>query len=221
MAQAIDQATAQLNKADAKAIIFDWSALIAPVGREIRRAAADGAKVALVQISVSDKGITDLANEQAITWADKRAAELVGMRFDADSGNYISNPDARWRIDEITRDGLNELVGQALDEGWSNDVLSTRIKDGYLFSDSRADMIARTETARADVQGNMIGYRESGLVTGKEWSTADDDLVSEECAANAEQGIIGFDENFVSGADAPPEHPNCRCDVLPVLGEEE
>jgi hypothetical protein len=46
--------------------------------------------------------------------------------------------------------------------------------------------IARTESATADVQGNMVGYREArdqvGIVVKKEWITAGDDLVSEDCA---------------------------------------
>ena len=52
----------------------------------------------------------------------------------------------------------------------------------------------------------------------KEWTTAEDDLVSEDCEANGDQGPIGIDEAFDSGDDAPPAHPQCRC-VLVGLTE--
>ena len=38
--------------------------------------------------------------------------------------------------------------------------------------------------------------------------------------ANAEAGVVPLDGQFPSGADAPPDHPNCVCDVLPVLVDE-
>ena len=40
------------------------------------------------------------------------------------------------------------------------------------------------------------------------------------CVENAEAGTIGIDENFPSGDEAPPYHPNCFCTLVPVLGED-
>ena len=51
---------------------FDWSVLIPLVGRELRKVAASGAAQALVQVSIDDAGITSLANDDAIAWADVR-----------------------------------------------------------------------------------------------------------------------------------------------------
>ena len=79
-------------------------------------------------------------------------------------------------------------------------------------------MIARTETAMADVQGNMAAYRASSVVTGKEWILGDD--ACEDCVANSEVGSIGLADLFPSGDDGPPAHPNCRCDLLPTLIED-
>lgn len=220
MEHAVEQAQTMIKAETVNGITFDWAAIIEPTKRELRKMAADGSRQALAQVRVTDDGITELSNENAIAWADSRAAELVGMKWDAAAESYVPNPSALWRIDDVTREGINGLVVQALDEGWSNDTLAENMRDSYLFSDARAETVARTETARADVQGNMIGYSASGVVVGKEWITAGDDLVSDECQANADQGVVGLSDSFASGADAPPEHPNCRCDVLPVLGEE-
>jgi hypothetical protein len=67
-------------------------------------------------------------------------------------------------------------------EGWSNDQLADALLGDDAFSGARAEMIARTETAMADVQGNLIGWKESGVVEGKEWKVAQDGEC-DECAA--------------------------------------
>jgi hypothetical protein len=155
------------------------------------------------------------SSQDAIDWASKRAGELVGMRLDED-GNIIENPNPQWRIDEQTRQGIRDVVGRAEAEGWSNDELAAHLEDAYVFSEARAEMIARTETAFADVAGNRIGWQASGVVDGQEW------LLSEEpcpaCEENAAAGVIGIHEDFPNGG--PPAHPNCECDVVPVLKDD-
>lgn len=181
----------------------------------------DGAYQALVQIGIAEnnEAMVNQVNEKAVVWAKDRAAEMVGKKWINDE--LVDNPNESWTIEESTREMLRADVADAIDQGWSNDTLAENLTESYAFSDDRAEMIARTETAFADVQGNVISYRESGLVSGKEWITAEDDLVSDDCQANADEGEIPFEQAFESGADFPPEHPNCRCDVIPVLIEDE
>src|SRR6185312_12134499 len=119
--------------------------------------------------------------------------------------------------DEGTREFLRDDVGQALADGWSNDELAKKLADSYAFSDDRAMTIARTETQMAANAGALNGYKASGVVDGKIWLTAEDDLVSEECQENGDAGVIGLDEDFPSGDDAPPVHPNCRCSIAPFI----
>lgn len=201
--------------------LSEFENIVDPMSDALGDMAADGATVALRQISmIGDESIVALANDAAVEWSLDRAAELVGRIRDA-AGRLVDNPNPRWSISESTRDMVAERVTTAMSEGWSNDELSNALQDGYEFSAQRADMIARTETAFADVQGNMAAYDASGVVSKKEWITANDDQVSDDCAMNAAQGPIPFDDSFQSGASAPPEHPNCRCDILPVLDQEE
>ena len=155
------------------------------------------------------------ANEQAIAFAQGRAAELVGMRWDDDAGEWITNPNPEWAIDGTTRDNIQSLTTQAMEEGWSNDDLAQRIQDDEGFSDARAEMIARTETAFADVHGNMDAYEASGLVDATEWVVGAGEC--DICEENAAAGPVAMGEAFPSGDDMPPAHPNCRCDVLPVV----
>lgn len=178
----------------------------------LRRVAKDGAARAVAQVGIDDADITDQLNEFADKYAKERAAEMVGKRWVGE--HLIDNPNAEWRIDEGTRELLRGTVSEAITEGWSTDKLMREIERSTAFSESRSDMIARTEVAFADSAGNMKGYRESGVVVGKEWVPSED--ACDICLENADAGVIGLDEPFPSGDDTSPAHPHCICDVAPV-----
>jgi SPP1 gp7 family putative phage head morphogenesis protein len=193
----------------------EWSSVVAGVSAVLADVADSGAQEALMQLGITDAELSTSVRVLAANYANDRAAEMVGMKWV--DGNLIPNPDAKWQITEGTRDMLRGVTTQAIDQGWTVSELADQMQSSEAFSDSRALMIARTETAKADTEGAMRTYRESGVVQEKEWLTAHDDLVSEECAACEEAGVIGLDETFPSGEAAPPNHPNCRCVILPVV----
>ena len=61
-------------------------------------------------------------------------------------------------------------------------------------------------------------YRDAGC-TEYEILTASDRRTCRRCAAqNGKRYLLA---NMQAGENAPPFHPNCRCTVLPVVGEEE
>lgn len=188
------------------------------VGPILEAMFGSGAEAGLRQIGLFDKAIGARVRERAREWAAARAAEMVGMRVVA--GMMVPNPDAAWRITDVVRIALRDRVRQAIENGASTGALADSIRDDFAFSGARAEMVARTEVAAADVSGTIRGYRESGIVKGKRWITAKDSKVSAECEACERQGVVAIDGLFVTGRDAPPNHPNCRCDVLPVFGDE-
>lgn len=143
--------------------------------------------------------LLDQANEAASSWAEERV------------GNLITD------VSDTTRDAVNELVANAVSEGLTNDELADQLSDAFGFSEDRALMIARTETANADTAGTLIGFRASGVVQGKEW--APDDNPCPDCQENADAGAIALDDDFPSGDDGPPAHPNCECTVIPVVAD--
>lgn len=185
---------------------------------ELEALFADAAAEAAAQVGYSmTTDALDLANDAAVQYALDRSAEMVGMKWDGDK--LVPNPDAQWQITDGTREMLRTDVTDALAGGWSNDRLAQALSENYAFSDQRAETIARTETARADVQGNLEGYRAAG-VQQKRWLTAPSccDLCQE-----MNDQTVGIDDSFDDpeggAADDAPLHPNCRCDVLPVLTE--
>jgi hypothetical protein len=125
-------------------------------------------------------------------------------------GELVENPDAQWAISDTTRDKLNNLVSGAFKKSTPLPDLVSDIQDADIFSASRAEMIARTEVSMAQNQGNLLGWKTSGLVKKIDWvlSSDHDDNSDCNCSDNAENGPYGLD-------DVPdfPDHPNCICNL--------
>jgi SPP1 gp7 family putative phage head morphogenesis protein len=88
--------------------------------------------------------------------------------------------------------------------------------ESVLDNPARAELVAQAEIARAQSAAAMRIYAENGT-TEVDWSTALDAKVCPRCDANAAQGPVPIGTAFVSGAKMPPQHPRCRCALLPVL----
>jgi hypothetical protein len=94
------------------------------------------------------------------------------------------------------------------------------LRDSYLFSPERADTVSRTEIAMANSDAAMTTYREAqgiGVSVQKEWILGPDPCPI--CGENADAGPIDLDDEFPSGDDTVPAHPNCECAVIPVVGD--
>ena len=211
----------QLTKADKSPIegidFSEWEAFNDLFKEQLILTATNGVDAAYAQINLDNPEALTIANQNAIDWAKDRSAELVGKRV-LNDGTIIDNPNASYNIDEATREFLRSDVAQAMGEGWSNDELADALSENYGFSDARAETIARTETANADVQGNVELYKASGEVASKQWLTGAG--CCDECDELNEE-IAPLEGTFANGADAPPLHPNCRCAILPILSTEE
>lgn len=202
--------------------------LVGDIDGVLEELVKDGGYAALKQVGVdvaAEEGLSGEVSDFALDYARERAAELVGRRYD-ELGRLVDNPRAEWAITEPTRDFLRSSVSDAIAEGWSNDKLAQAIEDSYGFSEERAQVIARTETQMAANAGAVQGYRASGVVAAKQWVTAQDDLVEEECLDNAaagpdQDGVLALDADYPSGDEAPPAHPNCRCVIVPIVTFEE
>lgn len=148
-----------------------WAAITGDATDAIRQAARAGGREALLTLGISEDDSADLFSQvdaDALDFAAKRGAELVGMRIDED-GNLIVNPDARWAITDGTRALLRATVRQAIEEGQSAKQLADAVRDSYAFSEARAQAVGRTEIARAVEAGNLAGWKKSGVVKRVRW----------------------------------------------------
>ena len=135
---------------------------------------------------------------QAVSWAEKHSATLVKG------------------LDEETKRRLAHTISQGIENkrgipGLSRDIRSTFTD----MSRHRSELIARTETANALSTASLDSMKDMGI-EGKEWVTAGDDLVSEECLGNEAEGVIPVNQTFSGGVMAPPQHPDCRCTIAPA-----
>jgi hypothetical protein len=156
--------------------------------------------------SLAQLGMTvqmNLVNKEAVAHAEARAAELVT------------------NIPDSTRTMLRGTVMQALNDGWDQETLTDNIINSRAFAPERAALIAGYELGNALGKGDLAAWKSSGVVIGKQWITADDEIVSDECNANAAQGVIPIDEAFQSGDDAPLAHPYCRCSSVAITDQSE
>jgi hypothetical protein len=193
--------------------------VVEPVTAALESVAGETALGALKSLKITDSNLFNLANENAAAFARDRGAELVGRKWV--DGELVANPDARWAITDSTRDRVRDLVEKAYTEGMTPAELSDEIESSAEFSEARATMIAKTETAKASIQGSIEGWKASGVVEGKQSLLSDDHDRDDECDDAADEGAIPIDDEFSSGDDGPPYHPGCNCSLIAVLLEDE
>ncbi len=134
----------------------------------------------------------------AIDWAQGHSATLVKG------------------LDEETKKRLAHTISQGIETKRGVPGLARDIRTTFAdMSKHRSGLIARTETANALSQASLDTMEDMGI-DGKEWITAGDDRVSEECLGNEAEGVIPADQSFSSGVMSPPEHPDCRCTLSPA-----
>ena len=129
------------------------------------------------------------------------------------------------------------VIARGLEQGQSAQQIADQISVDYAFSPERATVVARTETARAFVEGERLGWEESGVVRGKQWQLAAGACpFCQQTALKGTSKVFGLNEPFWKNGDTisagggtysvrygdvqgAPLHPNCRCDIIPVLGD--
>lgn len=129
-------------------------------------------------------------------------------------------------------DTTHKAIIKELSEGFKNGEgipeLSNRIKDMPEFDMKRATVVSRTEIISSSNAGTLQGYKESGVVIGKEWSSTKDERTRDH-HKDAEGQRVKLDDPFVVDGDLldypgdnsyNPKASNviqCRCSLLPIL----
>ena len=117
-----------------------------------------------------------------------------------------------------------EKIKDTLREGFASEesIASLRARVSEVFEgavDSRSVAISATEVRRGINYAVLEGYRQSGIVTGKQWVTSGDSGVCAICDSLSGK-IVGLEEDFGLGVGkVPPAHPRCRCVLSPAIIE--
>jgi uncharacterized protein with gpF-like domain len=220
----LSKAIEKVNKADEALIdkilkeieLNGWTVLAEPTEAILKKIYQEAGNYAIknlvtldLPVALSSANLTDLVNAEAADFARSRAAEMVGKKWI--EGKLVDNPNAEWAITDSTRDAIREKVVAAIDEGWSPKHLANEIENAGIFSEDRAELVARTEIKNADNRGNLESYKATGLDLEKSWQVSADHPGDDECDENESEGWIDIDEAFPSGDDSPGAHPNCLC----------
>lgn len=104
----------------------------------------------------------------------------------------------------------NNLV-EGMEQGYDIKKLAKNISDTMGSSAYDSMRLCNTETARVVNNAQMEIYNKSEVVQKVLWSATLEDSTCEDCASN--------DGQYFDLDNAPdlPEHPNCRCCLIPVI----
>ena len=109
-------------------------------------------------------------------------------------------------IVDTSLDQAGNIIADGLAAGHTVDTIAAALGD--IASDSRAEMIAHTETARAQTAASLDIYQRSGV---SEW-----DLLPAAGACPTCLAVAAANPHPVTdSSDSPPIHPRCRCAASP------
>ena len=158
-----------------------------PIDKYLKWAAEEGGQYVYDTLKVG--GAFSISNPKFVT--------LLG-----DRKNYLITS-----VDDTTKQYIADAIQQGLGVGLSQDEIAQQLEDGMDdVTSARADMIVRTELANAVSTSQLDTYKDQG-VEKKEWVTAGDSPC-DICIANEDAGAIPIDDEFDSGDDTTPGHPN-------------
>jgi len=115
-------------------------------------------------------------------------------------------------------DQLKAIITAGMSEGLGVAEIGRKLRTYFDdMSVARAKTIARTETGRLVSQATAEAYKQSAVVTGKEWLTAGDSKVRPDHQLN-NGVIVAPDGVFPNGEQYPGQLSiNCRCALAPAV----
>lgn len=147
----------------------------------------------------ADGGLSfDHLDSNAATYAKERGAELIGTKPNA------------WSVDQTTRDEVNKLLQEAMDEGLSPQAFAQRLEDAGLFGEARAEVVARTEVAIAQNYGQSETYAELGF----------DRVYVQDGDCDICREVDGKVASIAWIQENPVGHPNCVRSCSPAPSDE-
>lgn len=145
----------------------------------------------------------------------KQASELVGQPMVADL-NFLEewigkvSEETGTSITNTTIEGFEKTLREGVEQGESLGDLTKRVEEVFDFATkNRAEMIARTETARGVTEAHRLAYDQFGYSEVK-WLLAPD--ACDECIAKE---MNSWTVDSIKGEI--PVHPQCKCDFTPIF----
>lgn len=132
------------------------------------------------------------------------------------------------KVADTTHKAIINELSEGFKNGESIPELSNRIKDMPEFDMKRATLVSRTEIISSSNAGTLQGYKDSGVVIGKEWSSTKDERTRDH-HKDAEGQRVPINDPFIVDGDLldyPGDNSHnakasnviqCRCSLIPIL----
>ncbi len=165
-----------------------------------------------------------IKNEFMKGWEDSEKKMQRNILVNKEAINFIQDytfNNIKSMTDEILTD-LRQELERGIMNGEGIFKLKERITKVFDVGENRAEMIARTESNRAENQGKFIAIKNSGEKYKKRWSAVHDDRTSEICKELDGQEVELEDNFHGKGFDGPcpPAHVDCRSSLLFIRKED-
>ena len=184
------------------------------LGRDVALAAIGKAR--LRKDTATDKDINNALNIDWKKWKPGNNPAAALVRPKRGLQNILTRTAKTANFLQYTSlDRIGTKLADALAKGLTIKETADSLRQ-VLRDSRRAFIIAQTEMARAMMAEQSDTYAENG-VGEVEWLALDP---CEICAENEAQGAIPVGQEFASGDLFPPAHPNCYCDLVPVIAGE-
>lgn len=193
--------TATATDIAAKADLSALAGIGPAIQDDLSDLAANSGDLALTIAVNADDAITNRVHQRAVDYAKQRAADLVS----------VDGPDS---LVASTRAMIRDTIASGLENNIGSEAIADALQEGYAFSAERAATIAKTEISMANGAGKKAGWQavvDSGVELVKGWTVTSDGNCCDDCQGNEADGEIPFDQDFSSGDDMEPAHPNCSC----------
>jgi SPP1 gp7 family putative phage head morphogenesis protein len=149
-----------------------------------------------------------IVGEAAFSTLDKpMVQQMINSVWCADGKSWSQRV---WKNTELLAQTLNEELIHCVASGKKPSELKKLLQSRFEVSYQNADMLVRTEIAHIQTQAAIKRYEDAGVLEVQVWASKDERRC-EHCGKLHKQKFL------ISEHIPIPAHPNCRCNVIPVV----
>ena len=153
-------------------------------------------------------------SEAFTTISVEAAHQMINQIWCADGKSWSQRI---WENTARLQETLNEGLIECVVTGKKPTELRAKLQERFGVSYSRADTLIRTEMAHIQTQAAKQRYEDYGLTEYEILGNDDDSCGNHGVDCHALNGKKFKYVEMVTGKNAPPFHPNCKCCIVPVV----
>lgn len=153
-------------------------------------------------------------SEAFTTISVEAAQQMINQIWCADGKSWSQRI---WENIDRLQETLNEGLIDCVVAGRKPTELRKTLQERFGVSYSRADTLIRTEMAHIQTQAAKQRYEDYGLTEYEILGNDDDSCGNHSVDCHKMNGKKFTYAEMVTGKNAPPFHPNCKCCIVPVV----